>query len=314
MAACGSRTPLDTPFLPCDEEGATLSCSTGCGPGTRVCAGGLWQPCDVPIATRSCADECGQGTQTCSEDAWGTCEVPTAIRSCSTLCGVGHETCTEGKWQACDAPRPTAPKLKGTVRDFHDTHPDFERSMGSYLDLGIVEQALGPDDKPVYAGRPTTPTTSGQSFFDEWYRDTPGVNASTSITIVLTPSQNDAHVLAYDNRALFPIDDQLFGNEGRPHNYHFTMEVPMRFRYSGGETFRFTGDDDLWVYINRRLAVNLGGIHSAMSASIDLDARSEELGIAKGGVYSFNLFFAERHTTASTLHMETTVGELDACD
>jgi fibro-slime domain-containing protein len=310
-AACGSRTALEAA---CGEAGMTAFCSTSCGAGEQVCADGRWQPCEVPVATRNCDNDCGRGIQTCAADSWGTCEVPLVVRSCSTLCGTGHETCADGTWQPCDAPRPTAPKLRGTVRDFRDTHPDFERMMGTYVDLGMVAPMLGADDKPVYAGRPTTPTTSGQSFFDEWYRDTPGVNATAGIVISLTPSPADAHVLAYHNGAFFPIDDALFGNQGRPHNYHFTLELPLRFRYSGGEVFRFTGDDDLWIFINRQLAVDLGGIHAAMSATIDLDAKSQELGIAKGGIYSFNLFFAERHTSASTLHMETTVGDIDACD
>src|SRR5690348_8053802 len=45
--------------------------------------------------------------------------------------------------------------VKGTIRDFHDTHPDFEAELGD--DKGIVEPELGSDGKPVYAGDPTTP-------------------------------------------------------------------------------------------------------------------------------------------------------------
>ena len=35
----------------------------------------------------------------------------------------------DGKWQNCDAPLPGPPKLKVTIRDFKDTHPDMERDM-----------------------------------------------------------------------------------------------------------------------------------------------------------------------------------------
>src|SRR5262249_18222043 len=211
------------------------------------CVDGRWQPCNIPVAHRACSNDCGQGIETCVDGAWSTCEVPVATRECSTLCGAGHETCREGKWQNCDAPRPSAPKLKATVRDFHDTHPDFERLMGSYDDPGIVEPVLGPDDKPVYAGHPTTPTTSGKYYFDTWYNDTKGINESTVIVIPLNPSPSAPGNLVYDNRAFFPIDNQLFGNEGRFHNFHFTAEIAVKFRYAGRETFRFIGDDDLWV-------------------------------------------------------------------
>ncbi len=236
------------------------------------------------------------------------------MRACSSLCGTGHETCVDGKWQNCDAPRPAELKLRAKVRDFHDTHPDFERLMGSYDDKGIVETTLGSDDKPVYAGHPTTPTTSGKYYFDTWYNDTAGINESTSIWIPLTPSPSAPATLVYDNGAFFPIDGQLFGNEGRPHNFHFTVEIAVKFRYAGGETFRFTGDDDMWVFINRRLAINLGGPHSAETDRVNLDARSQELGIAKGDAYPLHMFFAERHTSASTFHIETTVAEWDSCD
>src|SRR6185369_17014511 len=95
----------------------------------------------------------------------------------------GRETCVDGAWNPCDAPRPVAPKFKATVRDFRSTHPDFERDMNSHLDLGIVGPELDANDKPVYAGRPSTPTTSGKPLFDEWFHDTPGVNLSTTVII-----------------------------------------------------------------------------------------------------------------------------------
>jgi fibro-slime domain-containing protein len=252
--------------------------------------------------------------QSCTRGAWSVCDVPVATRECATICGTGHETCFDGKWQNCDAPPPLPPKLKATVRDFLDTHPDFERPQGSLDEPNMIEKTLGPDDKPVYAGHPTTPSTSGKYYFDTWFRDTPGINQSTTISIPLTPLSNKPGVLVYDDDTFFPIDGMLFGNQGRAHNFHFTVEIAVKFRYVGGETFRFTGDDDMWIFINRRMAINLGGMHSAETGYVDLDAKSQELGITQGATYPLHMFYAERHTYGSTFHVETTVAEWDSCN
>jgi fibro-slime domain-containing protein len=209
--------------------------------------------------------------------------------------------------------------LTATVRDFKDTHPDFEADAGKGLDLGIVGPDLGPDDKPVYAGSPVTKSTHGAMYFREWYLDLPAtvdmpaINLTTSILLPFAPSPQDSSIYSYDSDAFFPIDNQLFGNQGRPHNYDFTLELATNFRYSGGETFRFSSDDDSWVFLNRKLAVDLGGTHEAASGSVDLDSQSQKLGIVRGGTYPFHLFYAERHVVGAVLHMDVTAADFGVC-
>jgi fibro-slime domain-containing protein len=200
--------------------------------------------------------------------------------------------------------------LTGMIRDFQSSHPDFEYAIG--MDLGIVQQTLGANLKPLYAGNPTTPTTNGQQYFDQWYNDVDGVNLSKSLQITLTqvPGTNQ---WTYDSDAFFPIDGQLFGNEGNDHNFHFTFELHTKFDYLGGEVFTFRGDDDLWVFINGKLGIDLGGVHGAMTAQIDLDAQAAQLGISPGNAYTLDFFFAERHTSQSNFRIETTIGSFIDC-
>ena len=321
VLGCG-RTQLD-PAEPCDPDtDTTRPCAGYCGAGTQTCdAGdGTWHACEVPVVTRPCANDCGDGTESCFDKQWHTCEVPMVTRTCSTVCGDGHESCALGTWGACDAPQPKPPKLTTTVRDFDAHHPpDFERDdiMGNNDDLGIVEPLLGADNTPVYAGNPTTPTTSGAMNFHDWYHTSqasPPVNMSTQISLPLTLAAGSPDFYVYNNQAFFPIDDRLFGNEGRAHNYHFTLEAHTTFRYRGGEIFQFAGDDDTWVFINRRIAINLGGVHTTESQTVNLDSRAGDLGIVVGERYQLDIFFAERHTVSSTFMIRTSIADASACE
>jgi fibro-slime domain-containing protein len=210
---------------------------------------------------------------------------------------------------------PKPPKLQTTIRDFSPkTHPDFESGFASGLDTGIVEKVLGADDKPVYAGKPRTKSTSGAANFAMWFNDTPMVNLSQPLDLPLLPAPGEVGLFTYDDRDFFPIDDKLLGNEGRGHNFHFTLQASTTFEYRGGELFSFAGDDDMWVFINRQLAIDLGGLHQSLSANVALDDFAPSASMLRGGQYPLHFFFAERHTNDSHFTIRTSIGDPGSCD
>ncbi|HET6150124.1 MAG TPA: fibro-slime domain-containing protein [Polyangia bacterium] len=223
-----------------------------------------------------------------------------------------------GRLQGRDAGIPSsdgncAHELRLAVRDFrgHDQdgkpkHPDFEQAITD--DRGIVATTLATDSKPLYAGASAgTVTTTGKANFDQWYRDIDGVNIHIDVSVPLTADPARAGVFVYDNDAFFPIDKMGWPDPYADHNHDFTAEMHFTFPYRGGEVFNFRGDDDVFVFINGRLAIDLGGIHIAEMGRVDLDTRAAELGIAPGNTYEMAVFYADRHCCDSTFHIETTL-------
>lgn len=195
--------------------------------------------------------------------------------------------------------------LHTIVRDMRmgnspDGHPDFERFLGDRP--GMVKNTIGADRTPVLVAQDGYGTTNAATFY-QWYHDVPSVNQRVDVPIVLTETTPGSGIWEYKNYNFFPIDNQGFGNQGYWHNFAFTTEIHTNFTYKGGEVFNFVGDDDVWVFINDKLIVDLGGVHPPKGASINLDT----LNLTPGTSYTFELFSAERHTDGSTLVMQTSL-------
>ncbi|CDI06555.1 fibro-slime domain-containing protein [Candidatus Nitrosotenuis uzonensis] len=198
-------------------------------------------------------------------------------------------------------PAPTEVTLSGIIRDFKKSHPDFEYVISD--DDGIVKNLIGADSEPIYNGNPATITTTGIVNFNQWYNHVSTVNDCTAYDITLVPSEADPSKFVYSNNSFFPIDGQLFGNEGNPHNYHFTYQIYAQFVYQPGQTITITGDDDIWIFIDGKLALDQGGVQPPRTGTINLDT----LGLTAGQTYDFALFFAERHTVQSNLGISTNI-------
>jgi fibro-slime domain-containing protein len=156
-------------------------------------------------------------------------------------------------------------------------------------------------------------STHTAAAFSQWFRDVPGTNLSMMIplTLVRQPGTNtytfndrsDAHYTSLGG--FFPINGQLYGNSpSQSKNFGFTFELSTNFVFqrNTGQVFTFTGDDDVFVFIDGKLVVDLGGVHAATNQTIELD----RLGwLQDQQSYTLKLFFAERHTTQSNVRIDT---------
>ena len=100
------------------------------------------------------------------------------------------------------------------------------------------------------------------------------------------------------------------GSDTCRHNYGFAMSVSASFKYVKGQYFEFRGDDDVWVYINNRLVVDLGGVHEKVEGAVNLDTIGQndpKRALIEGREYPFHIFYAERNATGSNFKMRTSI-------
>jgi fibro-slime domain-containing protein len=203
--------------------------------------------------------------------------------------------------------------ILAVIRDFKADGKNFQGAIGD--DRMLVKPTLGTDRKPVFAPSGPTGTVQDPAQFDSWYRNVDGLNKPYKLELWFGPN---AGVSSFQSTSFFPLDGLGWGNDGDDNsnppimrNFHFTTEIHTQFKYQGGETFNFTGDDDVWVFINSRLAIDLGGVHNAETASVNIDQQASKLGLSKGQVYPFDMFQNERHTSQSNFRADTDLEFVD---
>jgi fibro-slime domain-containing protein len=216
-------------------------------------------------------------------------------------------------------------QLSGVIRDFKAIHSDFQRTGPNFeIVRNMVLPDLGADKKPALnvAGLASSYRIESPDSFNQWFRDVPGVNITIPHAITLDNHQEGpggVYSFAIERPVyFFPIDGMGWGDvakdkNGNYRNFYFTYEIHTQFTYtdpasrSDAMVFSFTGDDDVWVFINGKLAVDIGGVHAQKSSSVNLDSAAEQLGLVPGNTYDLDFFFAERYVTESNFRIETTI-------
>lgn len=220
--------------------------------------------------------------------------------------------------------------LEVLYRDFDESHPDFEMAFrGDVVRRGLVDSLLGAGEKPVFRDRVgcpaetldplacanwtvSIPVITSAASFGQWFQTVPGVNLAIpgEIELVETPAGSGQFV--FESTSFFPLSPtEGFGvtpaNHHMGKNFLFTTEIHVSFGYRLGQRFAFRGDDDVWIFVNGRLAMDLGSLHGPAEGVIDFDAQAQSLGIVAGNSYSMDVFHAERHTDGSNFKFTTNI-------
>jgi fibro-slime domain-containing protein len=352
--------------------GSPSTCTpTVCGNGNKetgeTCDDGNTLPYDGCATNCQSEPKCGTNTD--------------AVGECSSTCGDGIlwrgiEDCDDGNaadGDGCshdckvepgftcksffDDPPPKL-EIPMIARDFEGYsngnpptgHPDF----GHYCcddsllkGKGLLRATLDTDHKPVWAGpdsiaEPSQVLFTGRDAFNQWYRDTPGINKTffQNLTLLQNAANKTTYAMNSDTDepffercGFFPLDDPDkpiidqntgqprltpydsskpdgrmchayqglgFGNGWADHNFAFTTELRYWFQYQGRETLKFTGDDDVWVFINGTLTVEMPGIHNRSVGTAILDAST---GTAQVG-------YGETPSSYSTVDLKMTIGKV----
>jgi fibro-slime domain-containing protein len=350
----------DTPGEACEPT----SCGDGTREGTEQCDDGNLTPFDGCGVDCKNEPNCSGGA--CQAVCGDAVILPGTNEDCddgNTNDGDGcSSTCQlEDGFECVLSPVPLPDELSIPViyRDFRSYDnsssdpfsPDFNNPTdgNGTIAFDITEDFLDGEGRPELSGE--NPYVSGPNegpphtaeSFAQWYRTSPTLDPQGNLEIVgeLVLGSAGNNVYQFSSTSFFPLDDALLAPLAWPseptygemlfsnHNFGFTTEAHYFFVYQGDEVLSFSGDDDLWVFVDGFLCLDVGGLHpsqsdvmsfadptSANSSKQDGIVAACKARLTPGDVYEVAIFHAERHTNASnfSLTLDGFVTERSTCD
>ena len=195
----------------------------------------------------------------------------------------------------------------------------------------------GGNDSAAITAYPDVPglfqlDTDGYYFYNSnnnyaWYNPAENNIRLYEHTYTQCRTQNNHTAGKFNSKPIgfFPFHDynsqeDLWVNQNHNLNHHLGLSMELTFALPSGKvtkdgkpiTFEFTGDDDMWVFVDDDLALDMGGIHQPIYGNIDFtnDDRFEA-----GREYTLRVFYLERggcdSNCAIRFNMPLTIGTAD---
>ena len=208
----------------------------------------------------------------------------------------------------------------------HNTFDDsigYGKTIPEYKTIRLVEKQV--DGKTVYVFN---------SGYDGAVYDSASGTIYNTQTNTITTRLDDKGKTMYARGNLVPenrfdpIANMGYGKSGNTYtmardksqvyyyndtNYNLTLEGHAKFIYYEDSDlyFNFTGDDDVYLFINGIRVLDMGGAHSVSKAGISLNNVATLCGLKDGEIYDFDFYYMERHGTAANFGIETNIRIVD---
>ncbi len=161
------------------------------------------------------------------------------------------------------------------ARQFEWTSCGYEYAE---IETGLAEYELAANYLPVATGAGRLLPNKGLDF-SRWFAAVEGKSKAYNGTLDLKYTAAGAAEFSYENDEFYPLDEAEFSagdsvnRDGR--NHLFTMSFSVPFTVAGGEKVEITADDDTFVYVGTKLALDMGGIHGATMGRIAVRENGE---------------------------------------
>lgn len=198
------------------------------------------------------------------------------------------------------------------------------------IEKGLAEFELNDKYLPVAVSGELT-SNRGIDFAG-WFEAQDGKNAGYNGSLEMRYVRDGAEFI-FESSEFYPLDEAEFSKgdfvNKDGHNHLFTMNfaVPFTVLSSGNEEFTVTADDDTFVFVGDKLAIDMGGVHEATTGRFVINEKGEVYTSVDGESFAYSgvnvnkgegsivrIFHADRDSTESTFSMKFAEMNLSVTD